>query len=333
MRCRGCCAKGRAIDEPPEPAWQLTALGRAQDLERLARTARQQARALAALRERASTTSELKAHDVAAATLDASRGQGLDRARAAARSRAGGRRRAGLPGREPELTTDQRDVLAAIAATQATHGRFSRLSAARRHGQRQDRDLPAAHRGRARGRPADAPARAGDRPDAAARAPPARALRRRARRAALGRYRARAIRRVAARLPLRSAPRRRHTLGRVRAVAVAGAHHRRRGARRVVQAADAAFATRRAISPSCARSGSNVPVVLGSATPSLETFNNAAQGRYQKLSLPRRIGSAGVPQVRVVDLEPPCEPASVVDAAGRRHRPAPEGRQSSACCS
>ena len=46
----------------------------------------------------------------------------------------------------------------------------------------------------------------------------------------------------------------------------------------------------------------NVPVVLGSATPSLETFNNAAQGRYERLSLPRRIGSAGVPQVRVVDL-------------------------------
>ena len=45
-----------------------------------------------------------------------------------------------------------------------------------------------------------------------------------------------------------------------------------------------------------------MPVVLGSATPSLETFNNAAQGRYEKLSLPRRIGSAGVPQVRVVDL-------------------------------
>jgi primosomal protein N' (replication factor Y) len=46
----------------------------------------------------------------------------------------------------------------------------------------------------------------------------------------------------------------------------------------------------------------NVAVVLGSATPSLETFNNAIQGRYEKLNLPRRIGTAGLPQVRVVDL-------------------------------
>ena len=46
----------------------------------------------------------------------------------------------------------------------------------------------------------------------------------------------------------------------------------------------------------------DVPVVLGSATPSLETFHNALQGRYRRLTLPRRIGSAGTPRVRVVDL-------------------------------
>jgi primosomal protein N' (replication factor Y) len=46
----------------------------------------------------------------------------------------------------------------------------------------------------------------------------------------------------------------------------------------------------------------DVPVVLGSATPSLETFHNAVQGRYRKLLLPRRIGSAGTPRVRVVDM-------------------------------
>jgi primosomal protein N' (replication factor Y) len=46
----------------------------------------------------------------------------------------------------------------------------------------------------------------------------------------------------------------------------------------------------------------DVPIVLGSATPSLETFNNALLGRYRKLDLARRIGSAGQPRVRVVDL-------------------------------
>ncbi|HUO67524.1 MAG TPA: primosomal protein N', partial [Gammaproteobacteria bacterium] len=46
-----------------------------------------------------------------------------------------------------------------------------------------------------------------------------------------------------------------------------------------------------------------VPVVLASATPSLESFANAEQGRYRKLEMPRRIGSAGVPRMRIVDLK------------------------------
>jgi len=45
-----------------------------------------------------------------------------------------------------------------------------------------------------------------------------------------------------------------------------------------------------------------VPVVLGSATPSLESLANAASGRYAKLSLPERTGRAGKPRVTVVDL-------------------------------
>ena len=45
-----------------------------------------------------------------------------------------------------------------------------------------------------------------------------------------------------------------------------------------------------------------VPVVLGSATPSLETLANAIAGRYAKVSLPRRTGRAGKPRVTVVDL-------------------------------
>jgi primosomal protein N' (replication factor Y) (superfamily II helicase) len=45
-----------------------------------------------------------------------------------------------------------------------------------------------------------------------------------------------------------------------------------------------------------------IPIVLGSATPSLETLHNAAGGRYARLSLPRRTGQAVPPRVAVIDL-------------------------------
>jgi primosomal protein N' (replication factor Y) (superfamily II helicase) len=41
--------------------------------------------------------------------------------------------------------------------------------------------------------------------------------------------------------------------------------------------------------------------LLGSATPSLETFTNAQQGKYERLALPRRISTQGLPSVEVVD--------------------------------
>mgnify|MGYP001556754025 FL=1 len=44
------------------------------------------------------------------------------------------------------------------------------------------------------------------------------------------------------------------------------------------------------------------PVVLASATPSLESWSNATSGRYAHLKLPRRHGAAVMPQVRLVDL-------------------------------
>jgi len=45
-----------------------------------------------------------------------------------------------------------------------------------------------------------------------------------------------------------------------------------------------------------------VPVVLGSATPSLETQANAARGKYRRLALPERVDRRHLPTVRVVDL-------------------------------
>jgi primosomal protein N' (replication factor Y) (superfamily II helicase) len=45
-----------------------------------------------------------------------------------------------------------------------------------------------------------------------------------------------------------------------------------------------------------------VPVVLGSATPSLETLQNVQQGRYRQLPLPRRADQAAAPSVALIDL-------------------------------
>jgi primosomal protein N' (replication factor Y) len=44
------------------------------------------------------------------------------------------------------------------------------------------------------------------------------------------------------------------------------------------------------------------PVVLGSATPSLETLQNVASGKFTRLSLPRRAGQALPPRAAVIDL-------------------------------
>jgi len=45
-----------------------------------------------------------------------------------------------------------------------------------------------------------------------------------------------------------------------------------------------------------------IPIVLGSATPSLETLQNVVNGRYTRLSLPRRAGQALPPRAAVIDL-------------------------------
>jgi len=46
----------------------------------------------------------------------------------------------------------------------------------------------------------------------------------------------------------------------------------------------------------------DIPIVLASATPSLESLRNAAEGKYQLVSLPQRIGAGGHPALRVIDL-------------------------------
>src|SRR5262249_35080071 len=45
-----------------------------------------------------------------------------------------------------------------------------------------------------------------------------------------------------------------------------------------------------------------VPVVLASATPSLETEVNARRGRYRRLELPERFGGSEIPRLEAIDL-------------------------------
>lgn len=44
------------------------------------------------------------------------------------------------------------------------------------------------------------------------------------------------------------------------------------------------------------------PVVLGSATPSLESLRNTQEGRYQRLELPQRATHADLPELQLIDI-------------------------------
>ena len=46
-----------------------------------------------------------------------------------------------------------------------------------------------------------------------------------------------------------------------------------------------------------------IPVILGSATPSLESWQRANEGRYKRLALPGRIGGGALPRVRLFDMK------------------------------
>ncbi|MBI5179924.1 MAG: primosomal protein N', partial [Nitrospirae bacterium] len=46
----------------------------------------------------------------------------------------------------------------------------------------------------------------------------------------------------------------------------------------------------------------NAVVILGSATPAIETFNNAKTGKYNYLALPERVDNRHLPRIEVVDL-------------------------------
>ncbi|MDY6913903.1 MAG: primosomal protein N' [Planctomycetota bacterium] len=54
-----------------------------------------------------------------------------------------------------------------------------------------------------------------------------------------------------------------------------------------------------------------VPILLGSATPSLESLHNADQGRYDVLRLPHRIRNLPMPKLQIVSLRKELQPGRI----------------------
>jgi len=54
-----------------------------------------------------------------------------------------------------------------------------------------------------------------------------------------------------------------------------------------------------------------VPIVLGSATPSLESLANVRRGRYQMLRLPRRVRGLPMPKLQIVPLRKEMQPGRI----------------------
>lgn len=53
------------------------------------------------------------------------------------------------------------------------------------------------------------------------------------------------------------------------------------------------------------------PVLLGSATPSMESYNNALNGRYNLLELPRRVKNLPMPRLEIVNLRREMKPGRI----------------------
>lgn len=63
---------------------------------------------------------------------------------------------------------------------------------------------------------------------------------------------------------------------------------------------------------------SRCPVVLGSATPSAESFANARRGRYRMVQLSRRVQDRPLAEVEVIDLRQELKPQAARDASSGR---------------
>ena len=70
------------------------------------------------------------------------------------------------------------------------------------------------------------------------------------------------------------------------------------------------------------------PIVLGSATPSLETVNNARQGRFTQLDLKQRAGQAKPPSIELLDIrQQPLKEGLAVELVNRMSYHLGQGNQ------
>jgi primosomal protein N' (replication factor Y) (superfamily II helicase) len=61
----------------------------------------------------------------------------------------------------------------------------------------------------------------------------------------------------------------------------------------------------------------DVPIILGSATPSLESLHNVQQGRYELARLPRRVRGLPMPSLEIVHLRNEMQAAGRVELIGK----------------
>lgn len=62
----------------------------------------------------------------------------------------------------------------------------------------------------------------------------------------------------------------------------------------------------------------DTPVVLGSATPSLESWHNASQGRYSLIEMPERVNQRPLPEVELIDMRQEFQETSKEQLFSRR---------------
>jgi primosomal protein N' (replication factor Y) len=60
------------------------------------------------------------------------------------------------------------------------------------------------------------------------------------------------------------------------------------------------------------------PVILGSATPAVESYENCRQGRYRLLEILERVQSRALPRIELIDLRAQAKNAAVNDSAAHR---------------